>query len=99
MPGIDPHTETLIPVLKASAHIPGRPHFATVWRWSTKGVRGVKLESVVVGTRRYTSEQAIQRFIEATTVAAGGQPSKVTSKQRERQIDAAEAELAALGIR
>lgn len=35
----------------------------TAWRWALRGVRGVKLESFVVGGRRFTSREACQRFL------------------------------------
>ena len=38
-------------------------------RWRLRGVHGIRLESVVVGGRRMTSHEAIERFIERTTAA------------------------------
>jgi len=52
--------------------LPGQPHLSTLWRWYRRGVRGVRLETVVVGGRRFTSRAAIERFIERTTVARDG---------------------------
>ncbi len=40
-----------------------RPAMATVWRWCSKGCRGVRLESVCIGGRRYVTIPAIERFI------------------------------------
>lgn len=42
-----------------------RPNISTVWRWITAGTRGVKLESVLIGGQRFTTDEAIQRFIKA----------------------------------
>jgi len=68
---------------------------ATVWRWAQKGVRGIRLESSLIGGIRYTSREALERFFERTTAAADGTPAPVrTTKQRERAILAAERELA-----
>ena len=36
---------------------------ATLERWIRRGVRGVCLETVRIGNRRFTSEQAISRFL------------------------------------
>ena len=36
---------------------------ATLERWIRQGTRGVQLETIVVGNRRFTTEQAIQRFL------------------------------------
>lgn len=47
----------------ARKHFPGRPHITTLHRWSLKGVRGVKLETVVIGQRRFVTREAINRFI------------------------------------
>ncbi len=95
----DISTETAIAVNKSPAHIPGRPHVSSVWRWVLKGVRGVKLETFVVGCQRFTTKEAIERFIAATTAKANGEPTPIrTPRQRQRAIDAAERELAKAGI-
>lgn len=83
-------TETLVSPAKATHHAPGRPHISTIWRWMTKGSRGVFLESVVCAGRRYTSVEAIDRFIAATNAAANGEPPPVrTPRQRELAIQRA----------
>ncbi len=91
--------ETAIAVNKSPAHIPGRPHVSTVWRWVLNGVRGVKLETVVVGCQRFTTKEAIERFIAATTAKANGEPAPIrTPRQRQKAVEAAERELADAGI-
>lgn len=40
------------------------PHQTTMWRWATKGVRGVRLEHVRFGRLIVTSREAIVRFSE-----------------------------------
>ncbi len=47
-----------------------RPHPVTCWRWSKKGIAGVKLQTWRVGGRRLTTLQAVQEFIEASTRAS-----------------------------
>ncbi len=42
-------------------------HYSTVYRWATKGVRGRVLETVRVGGVRYTSIEALERFLTAQT--------------------------------
>ena len=72
---------------------------STVWRWSLKGVRGVKLETYSIGAKRYTTAEALIRFTESCTVAANGeQPKARTNRQREAAIRRAERELDAAGI-
>lgn len=89
---IDIESEQLIPFRDAPKHIPGRPHAATCHRWRLVGVRGVKLETIKVGSKRFTSKEAIRRFSEQTTAAADGvaptpSPSQ-TRKHRDREVAA-----------
>jgi len=88
---------SLIPIPQVPAHVPSRPHIATVWRWMGRGVRGVKLETVLIGGKRFTSADAIQRFIDDSTAAADGRPTPKAKRTRDRQrsIEAAERELSA----
>ena len=66
----------------------------TVWRWATRGVRGVKLETMNIGARRFTSREAFERFVAATTAVANGEQIQPrNTRQREKDIDRAEAEL------
>lgn len=96
---IDIGTENPLSLTEAAKVAPGRPHLATVWRWCQRGVRGVKLETIVVGGRRFTTTEALERFIARTTAAANGEPAPIrTPRQRQRAIAAAEAALAADGI-
>ena len=68
---IDTNKENIVPLSRA-AKIIGQlgipePHKETMRRWAAQGVRGVVLESFCVGARRYTSRQAVGRFVTATT--------------------------------
>lgn len=56
--------ESLLTMAEATKAFPNRPSLATLHRWCQKGSRGVKLESFLIGSYRYTSHEAIQRFIE-----------------------------------
>jgi hypothetical protein len=40
-------------------------HASTLWRWATKGLRGVRLETARVGGVRVTSAEALRRFFAA----------------------------------
>ena len=77
--------ESWLPLSEASKFFPGRPHRSSVWRFAMKGVRGVRLETIVCGGRRYTSEEAILRFIAGTTAAANGEPMPVRQSVKRRQ--------------
>lgn len=59
---------------EAAALAPGNPAKETVWRWARHGVkardgRRIHLDHVVVGTRIFITDGAIDRFIEALTTA------------------------------
>jgi hypothetical protein len=94
---IDVSIESLVPITDAHGIIPGRPHLATVYRWWQKGVRGgIKLETALVGGRRFTSREAVQRFVERLSV----QTPVVQGSAQGKRLQAAEKadkELAAAG--
>jgi len=97
---IDLSTETPITLAKAAQTLPGGAvHVSTIHRWRMKGVRGVKLETILRGGIRCTSAAAIERLFAAITAAADGEPTPSrTSRQRQRDIDRAERELSEAGI-
>lgn len=72
---IDRTTETLILLSKAALIInpTSPPHVATVWRWTGHGVSGITLESIKLGGSRYTSREAIERFIQRLNGSEKGQ--------------------------
>ncbi|MCC7350038.1 MAG: DUF1580 domain-containing protein [Phycisphaerales bacterium] len=86
--------------LKEAAGLPelqsgGRgPHLATVWRWASAGVRGVVLETGRIGGKRVTSAEAVRRFL----ARLAGDQVMPASAARAKQIETANAELAAAGI-
>jgi hypothetical protein len=71
----DATKEKPIAIIKAAEMVPNRRggrgiDACTLWRWATRGVRGVKLETLLIGGIRYTSAESLQRFYERTTAAA-----------------------------
>jgi hypothetical protein len=74
-----------------------RVHIATCHRWIKTGIAGVRLETLFVGGRRYTSVEALERFFQESTEAK-------KRKQRTEQANTnsrakhAEAEAKRLGI-
>lgn len=93
--------ETLVPFAEVPTSLPRRNgkkiNLSTLWRWRTKGLRGQKLESIIIGGRRYTTKEALQRFDAAVQKAIDG-PS--TSKPTTKQLsEAHELALAKLGRR
>jgi hypothetical protein len=69
----------------------------TVWRWLLKGVKGHKLESAIIGGRRFTSQESLSRFVAKLNAGPGETPQVRTPKQRERAVSQAEAELMRAG--
>lgn len=98
---IDITTEQLIDFNEAAELLPegSRPTYATWWRWATKGVGGVKLETVKIGAKRATTASAVARFVETLTARSAGdaEPTRSTM-QRKAAIKKARAELAAAGV-
>ncbi|HBE67300.1 MAG TPA: hypothetical protein DDW52_04045 [Planctomycetaceae bacterium] len=41
-----------------------RPHPSTCWRWATKGCKGTRLQTFMVGGRRLTTVEAVREFID-----------------------------------
>jgi hypothetical protein len=91
--------EQLLSLSEAARSQPVRRNVSTLWRWVQRGVRGVRLQTILVGGRRYTSREALERFsMEVTAAADGKSPPARTPRQRQRDIEKAEAELAKAGI-
>ena len=92
---IDIHVEHMLSISAAARELPGHPHVSTLWRWINHGVRGIRLQTVLIGGKRYTSRESLQAFVEQTTAAADGDsdtPPVRTSNQRARDIEKAERE-------
>lgn len=50
-----------------------RPSVASIWRWATKGIKGVRLATIALGRFRYTTDGALERFVaETSQLGAGG---------------------------
>lgn len=59
-------TEDALSLPQAARELPGRPDASTLWRWSKAGLRGVRLETFKIGSRLFTTRQAVTRFVAAT---------------------------------
>ena len=100
---INIHDEELLTLSGAAKRLPhgraGKPvHVATLHRWASPGgVQGVRLETIKVGGIRYTSVEALDRFIQQCSADGTGRTPQ-TTRQRQRAIDRAEAELTKAGI-
>jgi hypothetical protein len=96
--------EAIFPFAKLPAEMErltgDRIHRATAERWRMRGCRGVRLETVLIGGKRYCSSEALQRFVEATTAAADGTSvaSASTPAAAQKRHDHACRQLDAAGI-
>jgi len=104
----------LIDTTTAAKLLPGRVSTTTIWRWTTKGRvladgTRVKLRTVRVGSRPFTTSRWLRDFIEIITSADASAREKenlprpraarrVTDRQRQASHEAAEARLAAAGL-
>ena len=91
---IDPQTEQLVLLKDAGKHVPRpktrrAPNRQTIWRWADSGLRGVQLETIMLGGCRYTSVEALQRFFAAQNTPKEPEEPRLTKGQRERQAIAA----------
>lgn len=96
---IDINVETIISLAEAASFLPRRragkkPHVSCIYRWTTQGCRGVRLESVQIGGTRCTSREALSRFFErlSGTIADNANPTRMLSApsrlaKAERQLD------------
>lgn len=76
-------------------------NMSTCWRWSLRGVRGVKLKTFSVGARRFTTREAFARFVEATTAVANGEsatPRSETNRQTAARATRTESGLVGHGV-
>lgn len=92
-----------IPIRDLPNHIPrnrGRKvHIATVYRWMNRGVRGIRLETLLIGGRRYVTEESLERFVSlVSSQTTAGPTQKVVTEQRQREIAGAQKLCDAAGI-
>ena len=82
--------ETVLPLARAAKTLPrkrnGKPtHTATLYRWSSAGLRGIKLEVIRVGGCVCTSTEALQRFFDRLTES----DTRRARRRRPQQMEAA----------
>ena len=106
-PGIDPFDgEELIPLADVPKLLPKRGNkricVSAVYRWSSDGLRGVKLSTVQLAGRKMTTRSALRRFFDelggASDAASSPQPGPRTPGQRARSKQRAMEELEAARI-
>jgi hypothetical protein len=72
-----------IPLGKAGRLISTNPSTATLYRWALKGVDGVRLESYLVGGRRFTTAEALASFVNRASECRPPGAPPATSRQAE----------------
>jgi hypothetical protein len=87
---IDVTNEELITFSEARDAFPGgrRPALATLHKWRLHGIRGVRLETAQIGGSRFTSREAIVRFLKEQNAGQTPTPA-ITPSQRQRQAETA----------
>lgn len=84
--------EPYLPLAEAVERATGtRPHLSTILRWCTKGARGRRLASAIIGGRRMTTVPAVREFV-LHCPGTSSQPLQV-ARDRSKAIDAAVARL------
>jgi len=87
---IDIDTEDLVLLKDLAGHLPkraGKPvAISTLWRWSTTGVKGIQLETILVGGQRYSSLEAFRRFVAAGNQGKIARPDPVKAGERANQL-------------
>ncbi len=79
---------TFVLLSRAGCLLSTNPSPATLWRWAFRGVDGVKLESFKIGGRRYTTAEALDRFVARLNGPRSANEPPMSSL-RERQKDLA----------
>ena len=74
---IDITAEEPISLVEAARRLPERSsgnriHVSTLYRWTQRGIKGVRLETIQVGGTRCTSMEALGRFFGRLQTASGG---------------------------
>ena len=99
---VDLTSEEIVTLREVVRILPRQPngkalHISTLYRWCSRGLRGVQLESLRLGGRVVTSIEALQRFAERCSTAESTAGSS-TTQRRKREIERAEAALNKAGI-
>ncbi len=74
-----------IPIARASRFFPGNPHANSVRRWASRGLHGIKLQSIRFGGKRLVTESWCREFCDAVTASSG---SSMEHAQAEAKLDA-----------
>jgi len=87
---IDPLSDQLLTMTEAARLLPKRRGgskvaITTLWRWRTRGSKGVRLATVRVGGCVYTTAAALRDFIESQSGTAAALPAAESPSRRSRR--------------
>lgn len=90
---IDIESESVFPLTRVPDSCPFLRHvsYKTIFGWTRTGARGVLLESFLLGGCRYTSIEAVERFIAASNPGPDGKSFTPTRRRREKERAARDA--------
>jgi len=60
---------------EAAKLMPGHPHISTLHRWRISGVRGVRLDTTLIGGRRFVTRESIAEFFQKINQSASDSSS------------------------
>lgn len=81
--------ENLVTLAEACRCLPVRCSRAAIERWVRQGSRGVVLESILLCGRRYTSREAIDRFIHGQLRVEADRPEPKKGNMSKKKLDSA----------
>jgi hypothetical protein len=97
-------SETVVTFAEATKLLPRRragrkPHISTLYRWASRGLKGVVLETIQIGGTTCTSREALQRFFDELSKNQRTDARSTASEEtRDRRIRNAEKLLGENGI-
>jgi hypothetical protein len=80
----------LLSLSAAADLLPNQPHVSTLWRWCLRGIKGVRLRTVFVGGRRYTTPAYLIEFVSRLSGPCVEVPQPAASFRSEQTARAAE---------
>jgi hypothetical protein len=85
--------ETVLTLTEAAKMLPRRrggkrPHVSTLYRWGSRGLRGIVLETIQIGGTTCTSFEALQRFFSHLSEPRNAVPN-ICKQTRQRNVQEA----------
>ena len=81
--------ETLVPLTAACKYFPVKCSRTSIERWARKGSREATLETILLAGRRYTSREAIKRFVRSQLKTEAERPAPARGIMSKKDVEAA----------